>query len=390
LAIGAPPSGVCTGLRRRPENVRKLALPVEDELLTSSQVWDDYAVLDRALRISSGDQVLSVCGAGCNVLSLLLAEPAGIVAVSPELAETALLELKLAALARLSHPEFAAFLGARGADDRQATYDGLRSDLSAEARAYWDEHPLEIYGGVLASGTLERRIAAFAEQCVGPLVDPVALSAFLGLSDPRRQRDLFERELTPLEPAVRSWFGSQGPAAWLDDRAPVHSGELDPGLAFWRRLVEVATMLPARSNFYLEWLLTGRYRSLSSGPPQLRPSNFARLRALAERVTIVTAELSDFLATQPTACFDAANLSGVVEQPSRACPATLLTLVASRLKPGGRLAYWNLPDTRGGRPAEGTQEVRGLGPELFLEDRVPFKRSFAVAETLSAELFSLT
>jgi S-adenosylmethionine-diacylglycerol 3-amino-3-carboxypropyl transferase len=369
--------------------LRELTSSAEQEPLASSQVWDDHLVLGRALRIDPGDRVLSLCGAGCNVLSLLLAEPAEIVAVSPALPDAALLELKLVGLRRLSHPEFAAFLGARCADDRDATFDRLRSGLTAEARAYWDEHPQEIHAGVLFAGALEHRIAAFADQCVKLLVDPVALSAFLGLSDPRRQRDVFERELMPLGPAARESFGSQGPGSWIDVRAPLQRGELDRGLAFWRRLVEVATMLPARSNFYLEWLLTGRYRSLSAGPPQLRPCNFARLRALADRVTIVRAELPEFLGAQPVNRFDAANLAGTFDRPSSVPPAELLGLVASRVKTGGRLAYWNLAEERSGARAEGVREIPGLGAELFLEDRVPFKRSFTVAEAIPTESLSI-
>jgi S-adenosylmethionine-diacylglycerol 3-amino-3-carboxypropyl transferase len=369
--------------------VRELATSAA-EVVRHSQVWDDHAVLGDALEIGPDDDVLSICGAGCNVLSLLLEQPRSIVAVDRSLAQTALLELKLVALERLSHPEFAAFLGARSADDREATYHQLRARLGDEARGYWDEHPVEIVAGVLGCGTLDRHVRAFQERFVAQLVDPDALKAFLGLSDPERQRTAFERDLAVLEQPVRKWFGRLGLSERTRHAARCrYTGDLDVGGAFWRRFVEVAVMLPASSNFYLEWLLTGQYHNLHTGPPFLRPCNFDRLRALADRVTIVRAELTDFLAEEPAESFGAANLSDELERVDEDGSEELTALLSSRIRPGGRLAYWGASTEDIDDRAGGLHAVPGLGDELFLEDRVPFHRAFVVGEAVPAEAFAL-
>jgi S-adenosylmethionine-diacylglycerol 3-amino-3-carboxypropyl transferase len=234
---------------RYPSGDRARALT--DEPVRYSQVWEDHDVLRRALAIAHGADVLSICGAGCNVLSLLLEEPRSVVAVDVNPAQTALLELKLVALRRLSHGEFAAFLGARIAVDREATYERLRADLGRDARAYWDEHPVEIHGGVLCSGSLDRHVRAFAEECVATQVDPAAVVAFLELSSPELQRAAFTRDLAVLERPARTWFGrARLLAEWARHGAQFRrAGSVDVGEVFWHRFVEVATTVPASSNF---------------------------------------------------------------------------------------------------------------------------------------------
>jgi S-adenosylmethionine-diacylglycerol 3-amino-3-carboxypropyl transferase len=355
--------------------------------LYRSQAWEDDELLKRALAIGGEDDVLSVCGGGCSVLSLLLEQPRSIVAIDANPAQTALLELKLVALTRLSQPEFAAFLGALPADDREATYHHLRAGLGDQARAYWDEHPLEIYHGVLGCGMLDQHIRGFAERCVLPRVDHETLAEFLALSDPRRQRIMFERHLAVLEQPMREWFGAERLAAFAPGPVALEVAEqVDHGAALWRRFAEVATMLPARSNFYLQWLLTGRYLNLHTGPTYLRPVNFERLRALCSRITIVRSDLAAFLERGPARPFAAVNLSNLREHVPAQRSGRLMALLSAHVRPGGRIAYWSGTTERRGDRTRGVQPVLGLGDQLCLEDRAPLAEAFHVDEPLSGAL----
>lgn len=361
------------------------------EPIRQSQVWQDHELLGPALRITPGADVLSVCGAGCNVLSMLLMEPRSIVAIDDNPAQTALLELKLACLARLSHPESVAFLGARGAVDRTATYERLRYALSPEACAYWDEHPHEIEDGVLCSGSHDRHVRAFVDEFVATMVDPVALAAFLSLASPEDQRVAFERDLSALQEPARRWFGQKRLAGWaLDGLHCRNSAHVDAGELFWSRLTEVATTLPARGNFYLEWLLTGRYRSLAAGPPFLRPDNFERLRALAGKVTVVRGSVAEFMATQPPESFDAIDLADALEHLPESDVTEVLSALGPRLRPTGRVMFWNLFGSHSacGDPAA-VRDLRPLahaGSELSGRDRSPFSTGFDVWAPLAREL----
>ena len=59
------------------------------------QVWEDSHVLRRGLCIKEGDTVLSIAAAGDNCLSLLLDNPAKIVAIDISPAQLALCHLKV-------------------------------------------------------------------------------------------------------------------------------------------------------------------------------------------------------------------------------------------------------------------------------------------------------
>src|SRR5258706_16323458 len=65
--------------------------------------WEDPEVDRRALNVTEEDTVLAITSAGCSALNLLLEGPRQLICVDANPAQTALLELKLAAVATLDH-----------------------------------------------------------------------------------------------------------------------------------------------------------------------------------------------------------------------------------------------------------------------------------------------
>jgi S-adenosylmethionine-diacylglycerol 3-amino-3-carboxypropyl transferase len=351
-----------------------------------SQVWEDHALLTQALTpVAAGGTVLSLASAGDNVLALLLAEepPARIVAVDVSPAQTALFELKLAAIRSLqSADEVAAFLGARPSDERAEMYARLREQLSPDACGCWDERPDAIAAGVIGCGLLDRYILGFVRTYMPALVDATALDAFLASSDIHAQRTLFSASVSAIEPAVREFYGRAGLQGRARDETQfAHVSEEDVGGVFWKRFEAVCTAMPARGNFYLEYLLAGGYRDLALGPPYLRAESFELLRARIDRITLVRAELGAWLGTAEPESIDAANLSDVFEYLSSEQSTELLTALAARMRRGGRIAYWNLFVNRDASSyTDAFAPVGGLGERLFAADRVPFYGAFRVDE----------
>jgi S-adenosylmethionine-diacylglycerol 3-amino-3-carboxypropyl transferase len=161
--------------------------------------------------------------------------------------------------------------------------------------------------------------------------------------------------------------------------------EDDLGGFWWERFRHVCTAIPAAGNHYLEWFLTSRYADLAAGPPYLRPAGADRLRPLLDRVELVVDDLSAYLEAQAPRTFSKANLSDVFEYMSGEASERLLRLVASRMRPGGRIAYWNLLVPRA-RPESLSTVLAPRGreaQELWAEDRVFFYRAFHVDEIIS-------
>lgn len=351
-----------------------------------SQVWEDHALLSGAIAdVARGGTVLSLASAGCNALALLLdgEGPCCVIAVDVSPAQTALFELKLAAIRSLAGAqELAAFLGARPSDGRAEVYAELRQGLPDDARAYWDARPDMVEAGVIGCGLLDRYILGFVRAYMSTLVDATALDAFLACDDLAKQRTLFSTNVSAIEPAVREFYGRAGLQGRARDETQfAHVSEEDVGGVFWKRFETVCTSVRARGNFYLEYLLTGAYRDLALGPAYLRPENFELLRSRIDRITVVRAELGTWLAGAAPDSLDAANLSDMLEYLSNEQSEQLLTVLASRLRRGGRVAYWNLfVDRDASSYIDAFAPVEGLGERLFAADRVPFYGAFRVDE----------
>src|SRR5215510_16072992 len=79
--------------------------------LIYNQCWEDYALDQSALQIGVGDRIVTITSAGCNALNYLLFDPSRIDAVDLNPHQSALLELKLAAIRSLTCEEFFAMFG---------------------------------------------------------------------------------------------------------------------------------------------------------------------------------------------------------------------------------------------------------------------------------------
>ncbi|MFL5883431.1 MAG: DUF3419 family protein [Thermoleophilaceae bacterium] len=353
-----------------------------------SQVWEDHALLEAALAIEPGDDVLSICSAGCNTLALLLQEPRSVTAVDVSPAQTALLELKLAAVKTLSHPELAALIGVREHPDRLSLYARAREALPQRSRDVWDARGELIEAGIGGSGMLDSYFRMVRERLIEPVVGRDACVELLALGDPDEQRELFERHFSSpeFEQGFRKAAGRDALAGRARDASQFrYVTEEDVGGYFWTRFRHVCTEVPACGNFYLEWFLTGGYRDLETGPPFLRPQSFERLRELADRVTVVNGTLDGVLAEADPGAFSKANLSDMFEYLSEDATDATFELLASRIRPGGRIAYWNLlvprrvPDDLNDR----VETHADVADALWRRDRCFFYGGFCIDEVVA-------
>ena len=107
--------------------------------LVYPQIWEDPVVDMKALEIGSGHEVIAIASGGCNVLSYLIADPAGVTAVDLSRAHVALGRLKLCALQTAVYATFYRFFGGADAQANLSVYDqDLRAKLDQETRAYWE------------------------------------------------------------------------------------------------------------------------------------------------------------------------------------------------------------------------------------------------------------
>lgn len=319
------------------------ALP---DVLLYSQCWEDPAVARAALGISPGATVLAIAAAGDNVLALLQDDPGLILAIDINPAQTALLQLKIAAIRCLDEPaQVGGFLGARPSDERVETYRRrLRAELSSDARRYWDAHLDAIRAGVIHAGRFERYLALF-RRIVLPLVPGRStVRSMLAATDLAEQRRIYRERWDSRRWRLlfRIFFGRRMLRWFGRDPAFFDNCQVDDvGAHFLGRARHALIDVPIWRNPYLAYILSGRFMPGEQTPDYLRPGTQALLGKRLDRIEVRTGSLDDVLRSLPTQSVDAFYLSDIFELCSPAEHAATLREVARVGRPGARLCYWN-------------------------------------------------
>jgi len=350
-----------------------------------SQVWEDWRLLEKGLDIQRGDDVVSVCSAGDNALALLLLEPNSVTSVDLNPAQTALLELKIAGIRALEHPDFVALLGFREHTDRWGLFQDIRQHLSSVAVTFWEANRDLLVSGVANCGRLESYFAGFRENVLPDVVPPEAVNRLLQSESLAAQREVFSSAFdTPaFRDAFSHYFGRENMAKNGRDPAQFqHVKEGDIGAYFLNRFTYACRELPLRGNFYVEQFLTGRYRQLEAAPSYLQPANFPRLKGLVDRLRPVTGEIEMLLRDQPVGSFNKANLSDIFEYMSEGLSDALFATIGDTFRSGGKIAYWNLlvPRYRPESTRDRLNRLTALSHTLWEKDRSWFYRAFHVEE----------
>ena len=353
-----------------------------------SQVWEDHALVEGALEVGPGDDVLSIASAGCNVLALLLREPRSVLALDLNPAQTSLVELKLRGIEALERDELGRLIGVFPGDDRLALYERVRGRLSSTAQQFWDTREALVAGGIHGSGRLEQFFRGFHEGVLPSVHSPDVTVRLLSMSDPVEQTRFFESTYgtEAMHRAFTEYFTRERLASeGRDPRQMRYVAAMDVAEFFWGRFRWVTTALPARGNFYLHSFLTGRYQDDQALPPYLRRELYPRLKALVPRVRIELTDVESALRSAPAGTFSKANLSDLFEYLSDEATDALFEALGTQLRPGGRVCFWNLLVPREPPPAlrPRLRAKTELASALYERDRSWFYRSFHVEEVAS-------
>lgn len=363
----------------------KIAPVLATDTIRYSSVWEDLRILCDSLAVGPEDDVLSITSAGDNVLGLLLREPRSITAIDLNRAQTYVLELKIAAIRLLDYGGFTRLVGV-APGDALAAYEGARPGLSPAAREFWDANTDALTRGLIGDGRLEAYFGGFRKH-VESLHEPETLATLVAMEGGAAQRAYFEeRVATPsFERLFRWYFGREMMAAQGRDPAQFrYVSEGDVGGYFWQRFCYACTELPLRSNFYLQLFLCGHVLDLDTGPDYLRPASFSALRGLVDRVTLVTDEVERLVTSEPVGRYSKLNLSDLFEYMSSDDADALFAALAERVRPGGRITYWNLLVPRTSPPTLAARLRRrdDIARPLWEQDRSWFYRAFHMEEVL--------
>lgn len=312
-----------------------------------AQVREDPALELDALAPGAADTVVVVSSGGCTALSLLGAGAGRVVAVDLNTTQNHLLELKAAAVTRLTPGDAIAFLGGQPRSGRQriAQYAMLREALTPRARAYWDTRRWAIGRGVIGSGVTERLIALVVAALRLAVHPPARIRRLLACETIEEQRAFFEREWD-----TRRWrwlfslLLGRGTFERAYDPAFFAGARTASFASHFRALAERAlTEVPVRDNYFLHQMLTGSYRPDVAGgvPPYLSAAGAAAVRANRGRLAIVDGTITDTLRQMRSVSVHGFALSNICEWMSQREADAMFGEIMRVAAPGARLCFRN-------------------------------------------------
>ncbi|MBY0548035.1 MAG: BtaA family protein [Candidatus Obscuribacterales bacterium] len=388
-----------------------------------AQCWEDADVMLAALNIQPGDVCLSIASGGENSLSMLVANPAKVVAIDLNPAQLACLELKMAGFRCLTHAELLVLIGSvssleeyhrlfstevasistpqktfnfqealkhrqsKNESDRAAQslrvvlYRRCRKYLSEDSRVFWDANGDAIRRGIGHAGRFENYFAVF-RNLVMPLVHSKrTVNQLLAAKTIAQQQEFYRKRWnTPAwQLLFRAFFSKRVMAALGRTEFQFQYVTSPVAERILERTAYALENIPTADNSYLQWILKGKHGKAL--PHALRRENFDAIKRNINRLELRCGSVEDAL-NNSRGSYDRFNLSDIFEYQAPEEYRRQLELVINAGRPGARLVYWNMLTQRQ-CPPELSRFIRSLdqvsGP-LFKGDRAFFYSDLRVEE----------
>lgn len=348
-----------------------------------SQSWEDQDVLVQGLEIGPADEILSITSGGDNSLALLLQEPKKIVSVDINPAQSFLLELKIAALKGLPYEDFLQFLGVTKTDTRLKTYGLIKHFLNKEASCWWDDNKSLIASGVIHCGKLER-YAALVRKYFLPLTESKStIAKVINVDSLVEQREIYDKEWKNYRYKLLCKIFLSKPVFSLlgRDKSKFKYSEVGNLVEYYMgKLDIIATQIPAKTNYLLQYGLTGTYPSQGAMPFYMQRKNFEKLQKLIPRLSIVTNDMQDYLKSCGENSFSKFYFSDIFEYLSEDKVNLLFEEIVRVARRKSLIIYWNHlvsrthPNSLDGVMSVDTQKVESLKKI----DKLPIYKQFYV------------
>lgn len=298
---------------------------------------EDWRTEQKALRINPQDRVLAVTASGDRPLNLLAAGCKELVAVDANASQTALLDLKFAAINHLDYDHYVAFLGITPSKHRVDTLRKLSHALQPKSHAFWKQHLDKIQKGVIYSGFTEKWL--YATSVFVRLFRKKKIDRLFAFDSIEEQAEFVRKEWM-----CKSWKGAFDlffhPACTrLFFRDPGLYRYVDPSVRpsdyFYTHMNNALLRFKAKESIIISLILQGRVFE-EAYSPYLTQRGLMKIQENHSRLTFKTQNLLSYLEEAPSESFDCFSLSDVASYLSLEDFERLTKSLARVAKPGAR------------------------------------------------------
>lgn len=313
--------------------------------LIFTQNWEDPESDHAALKIKQGDAVMAITSGGCNVLGFLLFDPSVIYSLDINPSQSYLLELKIAAIKVLEFDDFIAFAGLKQHEDRMLLYHQIKSNLSEEARSFWDQQDKILKEGFIMNGKYESFI-----KLAGKFLDFLqGKKRIIGLFQEKSQGEqeayfdnvfntrrfhvlfkiLFNKRMLAKRGLVADYFH-------FDD------GSKSFAESFYNRTRKALRDIPISGNYFLSLYFFGKYSNDKEVPAYLKREKFELIKSRVDRIKIITADAQSWLDSAPAESINCFALSNICELMSEKDTHRLFSDVYTTARKDSKVIFRNL------------------------------------------------
>jgi S-adenosylmethionine-diacylglycerol 3-amino-3-carboxypropyl transferase len=302
--------------------------------------WEDADILLEGLKPKPGSKILSIASAGDNSFALLSTDPELVLAVDLSKVQLHLCELKKVAIKNLEREECLQFLGFVSDKKRLETYGQLKSQLSTEARSYFDQLSNEIQHGIIHQGKFEKYFQLFSQKILPLIHSKKTTEKLFQEKSELAQIDFYKNKWNTWRWRMlfKLFFSKAIMGKFGRDPEFLKQVEIPVAEYIFRMTESHLQSQGAQQNFILHYNLTGQFGVHL--PYYLQEEHYEKVKRNLGALQLFEGYAQDAISQDQT--FDCMNLSNIFEYMDLETFQNTGKKLINGLNKEGKMAYWNL------------------------------------------------
>jgi S-adenosylmethionine-diacylglycerol 3-amino-3-carboxypropyl transferase len=313
---------------------------VNFELIRYANCWEDADILMEGLAPKTGSKILSIASAGDNSFSLLAGNPEMVIAVDVNKIQLYLVELKKICIKHFEHEEVINFLGFTPSEKREASFNSIKNELSADAKNYWEKNIQLIKDGIIYQGKFEKYFNTFSNKVLPWIHSKKTVEEFFRAKTQQEQEIFYNKKWDTWRWRLlfKIFFSKYVMGKFGRDPEFLKEVKITVSEYIYQKAKKHLQRAEAQKNIFLHFNLTGNSGNLL--PNYLQKENFGTIKSNIDRLKIKEGYAQD--AIGEFGKFHCMNLSNIFEYMNPALFAETASALINGTEKDGKLAYWNL------------------------------------------------